>query len=408
MAKVYNVDAGLLDRTARWLASQQDRDGSWHFRNGCFHEALSANNGDLAVTAYVTWALAMQDPAGDAARRGCRYIEEHLDKVDDAHTLALCANALLTAEPQNAAGERLLSQLAGKATAGQVGQRYWTGDGAALTYGHGGGADVETTATVVLALARSPEYSAQVVDGLRWLSAKRDSSGAWGSTQATVLSLKALLAGSHVAAARDKEASIEAFYPSSGKEGDGGGNVRVTVSPQQSAVVQTVRLAGLDQAGTHKVRLQAVAAAGMAYQLVVSYHSLRENPDARPGLAVSVKYDRTQLETGDSVKVHAVVTNNASTPARMLMVDVGTPPGFAVQAEDLDRLKSRGAIERYTLTGRGVIIYLSNLQAGQGLSLDYHIVARMPLRAVTAPTTVWAYYDPQVRSSAKPTTFVVR
>ena len=74
MAKVYNVDAGLLDRTARWLASQQDRDGSWHFRNGCFHEALSANNGDLAVTAYVTWALAMQDPAGDAARRGYRYI----------------------------------------------------------------------------------------------------------------------------------------------------------------------------------------------------------------------------------------------------------------------------------------------------------------------------------------------
>ena len=149
----------------------------------------------------------------------------------------------------------------------------------------------------------------------------------WGSAQATVLSLKALLAGSHVAAARDKEASIEAFYPSSGKEGDGGGNVRVTVSPQQSAVVQTVRLAGLDQAGTHKVRLQAVAAAGMAYQLVVSYHSLRENPDARPGLAVSVKYDRTQLETGDSVKVHAVVTNNASTPARMLMVDVGIAAG---------------------------------------------------------------------------------
>ena len=405
MSKVYNVDAGLLDRTARWLASQQDRDGSWHFHQGCFHEALSGNNGDLAVTAYVTWALAMNDASGDAARRGCRYIEEHLDKVDDAHTLALCANALLTAEPQNVAGARLLSQLAGKSAAGQTGQRYWTGEGAALTYGHGGGADVETTATVVLALARSAEYSAQVVDGLRWLSAKRDPSGAWGSTQATVLSLKALLAGSHVAAARDKDASIEAFYPRSGNEG---GNVRVTVSPQQSAVVQTVRLAGLEQAGTHQVRLQAVAAAGMAYQLVATYHSLRENPAAQQGLAVSVKYDRTQLEAGETVKVHAVVTNHASTPARMLMVDLGTPPGFAVQSEDLDRLKSRGAIERYTLTGRGVIVYLSNLQGGQSLEIDYHIVARMPLHAVTAPTTVWAYYDPQVRSSAKPTSFVVR
>ncbi|KPJ74785.1 MAG: hypothetical protein AMS14_04805 [Planctomycetes bacterium DG_20] len=151
-------------------------------------------------------------------------------------------------------------------------------------------------------------------------------------------------------------------------------------------------------------------AVGMAYQFVVRYHSLRavEAAGTRPGLAVSVDYDRTELRTGGVVRVRAAVTNRTATDARMVLVDIGTPPGFAVRPAGLEKLRERGAIQRYTLTARGVIVYLDRLPAGRTLAITYEMTARMPLRAVARPTTVYAYYDPDRRAAARPATFVVR
>ena len=84
MARVYNVDPKLIDRTAAWLRGQQDADGGW---------------GDLASTAFATWALVEagqgQTPeaerALDALRAGWRATE-------DPYILALIANALGASE----------------------------------------------------------------------------------------------------------------------------------------------------------------------------------------------------------------------------------------------------------------------------------------------------------------------
>ena len=148
----------------------------------------------------------------------------------------------------------------------------------------------------------------------------------------------------------------------------------------------------------------------MAYQFVVRYHSLQAAAATRPAgpLAVRVEYDRTTLATNETVGVRAVVTNNTARAARMLLVDIGTPPGFVVRPDGLEKLKAAGKIDRYTLTARGVIVYVGLVPAGGKLEIGYDMVALMPLKAVAAPTTVYAYYDPQRRASAPPAVFTVR
>jgi hypothetical protein len=55
-----------------------------------------------------------------------------------------------------------------------------------------------------------------------------------------------------------------------------------------------------------------------------------------------------------------------------------------------------------------VIIYVDQLGPGASLDITYEIVARMPLRAVAAPTLVYSYYDPDRMAAAAPATFEVK
>ncbi len=64
-----------------------------------------------------------------------------------------------------------------------------------LFFGAGASRQIETTALASLALLNAGRSPESVRGALAWLVAQKDGHGTWGSTQATVLALKTLLAG---------------------------------------------------------------------------------------------------------------------------------------------------------------------------------------------------------------------
>lgn len=92
----------------------------------------------------------------------------------------------------------------------------------------------------------------------------------------------------------------------------------------------------------------------------------------------------------------------------MVIVDLGVPPGFTLLTGDFDRLRRDGLIARYEMAGRQVILYLRSMEAGQELLLPYRLKARFPIRAKTPSSTVYQYYNPEVRSEAAPQVIMVR
>ena len=64
-----------------------------------------------------------------------------------------------------------------------------------MFFGGGQSASIETTALSALALIASKRHPEASRKALAWLVSKKDPRGTWYSTQATVLSLRALLAG---------------------------------------------------------------------------------------------------------------------------------------------------------------------------------------------------------------------
>src|SRR5262249_2114601 len=114
--------------------------------------------------------------------------------IKDPYMLALVCNALLALDAKGAKAAPYLDRL--EALNHTDGGRFawWQrgGDERTVFDAAGPGADVETTALSVLALTRAKRPGC--ASALAWLTSKKDAHGTWGSTQATVLSLKALLA----------------------------------------------------------------------------------------------------------------------------------------------------------------------------------------------------------------------
>jgi hypothetical protein len=78
---------------------------------------------------------------------------------------------------------------------------HWTGSGESTTYGTGDVIAIETTALVGYAMVRAGMYPEDVEGAMSYLIGNKDSFGNWQTTQATILTLRLLLATIENAAA---------------------------------------------------------------------------------------------------------------------------------------------------------------------------------------------------------------
>jgi uncharacterized protein YfaS (alpha-2-macroglobulin family) len=125
-------------------------------------------------------------------------------------------------------------------------------------------------------------------------------------------------------------------------------------------------------------------------------------------MTIEVNYDKTELAVSDLVQCKVTVTNNRPATAKMVIVDLGLPPGFTVLTEDLNALVEKKAMEKYSLTGRQIIVYLREVPADNPVVLQYRLMARFPIRAKAARSVAYEYYDPGVRDEAPPQEILVR
>jgi hypothetical protein len=133
-----------------------------------------------------------------------------------------------------------------------------------------------------------------------------------------------------------------------------------------------------------------------------------DRPSATPEpLDLSVSWDRSELATGDTVRATVALAYRLDEPAENVIVDLGVPPGFDVNTIDLDDAVDRGKIAKYEPTGRQIIVYIQQLTPGQRLTFDVGFTARFPLRAQAPSSEAYLYYDPAVRTTARPVQLTV-
>ncbi len=398
MSKVHQVDRAIITRTQQWLARCQDKDGSYKPSVGGIGEgAINKFTSDvLRNTAYITWALAATDYDGPEVEKGVKYIRTHLDDIKDVYTRVLVVNALATIDPENQTTVDVLRTLHEmRIEADEL--VYWESQTETPTHGTGAAAQIETTALAVQAFIRCGRQLDTVNKAVTYLVKNKDANGTWQSTQATIQALRAMLMAERGAAAATN-ATVDVKF-------NGQDICKITVDENNSDVLQLVDLKDHTRVGENSIWLEFQGSGSLLYQIVGRYYMPYPKKTVIPGkepMTIDLKYDRTQLVIQDIINVTATVTNNRPARAKMIIVDLGLPPGFTLMPDNLNRLVEEKVIEKYSITGRQIIVYLRELSHQRPVEIQYQLLAKYPLKVKTPKSAVYEYYNPQIRAQAAP------
>jgi hypothetical protein len=404
MAKVSEVDPRLIERTRDWLVSQQQEDGSWKPDASFINEGATDryNSNVLRITGYIAWSLVdtgMQGPAIDKAKG---YISSHLNSASgaytDPYTLAVIANFAAEYGRDPDFTRRSMQALLDTRTEKED-QVFWSAEETGV-YSTGASAAIETTGLATQALLKWGRASETVRKALNFISQKKQASGAWGTTQATIMSLRALLLATQLSAT-DVHGSLQVML-------DGREVKALNLTASNNELLHQFVFKGVDTHQPASIRLRFEGAGSLAYQVVGrSFIPWDERPAAEP-LSINIAYDRTRLSQNDIATETVTIRNNLAKTANMVMVDLGIPPGFDLLSEDLQALQEKAAgtnaghLEKFSLTATQAILYFNGLAPHQEVALKVRLRAKYPIRAHTLQSRLYEYYDPDVSSIARP------
>jgi uncharacterized protein YfaS (alpha-2-macroglobulin family) len=404
MAKVHDVDARVIQRTQQWLARQQQPDGSWKPDTSFINEgATNRYNTDvLRISAYIAWALQNSGYQGPEIERARQFISRNLNGIRDAYTLAVLANFAADFHQDRALIRQVVQQLVDARTE-KDDQAWWIEEETAV-FGRGTSAAVETTGLALQALLKSGEAPAVARKALNYIAARKDASGTWGTTQATIMALRALLLSMEKGSA-DVRGTVEITL--NGKPAEG-----LTLTQENGDLFHQFVFKNVS--GSNHVGIRFEGEGSPAYQVVGEYFVPWTAKTADEPLAIEVSYDRTRLSQGDLASATATVKNHLSKTVNMVMVDLGIPPGFDLLTEDFDDYRSKsagrksGRLEKFTLTATQAILYFDSIGAGETIALRYRLRAKYPIRTRTFQSRVYEYYEPEVKSVARPVEMEIR
>ncbi len=418
MSKVHDVDPNLIARTINWLISKQNPDGSWTpDQFGIQEGAVNRQNDILRATAYIAWAISEAGRGtGDEGRvktalqKAVGYLSEHAHEADDAYALAVMLNALIGAKELFASAQspvpsalidKVSRRLANMAKESDE-IAYWESKTPTPFHGRGQSGDLEATALATYALLRHGGYAPLVNKALTYLVRSKDEFGTWQTTQATIWALKAFLLAAEGAGAQVDGTLIVKV--------NGEKVAEWQITPENADIVRMADASKFVREGNNEVMLEFEGKGSLLYQVSARFFLPWEliPPAPEEPLQVRVNYDRTELQTNETVTCQVRVTNRRPMAAQMVIVDIGIPPGFEVLTDDLANLVERKVLQRFELTPRQVICYLDRIEGGSTVEWKFRMKAKMPVRAKTGRTTAYEYYAPQERSTVAPALLTAR
>jgi hypothetical protein len=406
MSKVYPIDRGVIDRTQKWLMSKRDKDGTWSNIGMTHGETIaSMGNPKLLLTSYVVWSLLDSGLKGAELKPSIEYIRDHVKGEENAYILALAANALASWDAKDDSTHEVLTKILKKLDEKKQQKPDWKAicfpaGGQSLAYARGDSLTVETTALTVLAMLKNGQFTNSVNKALAYLIKSKGAGGTWGSTSATILSLKALVAASGGSKHKGVTPFTILVNDKEVKQGE--------VTEENADVLQQFDLKEHLRPGANEVTLKVKGETNLMYQVVGRHFEPWKSEAAKkPALEVAVEYDRAKLSTSDLLRAKATLKYNGDMPTYMVIVDLGIPPGFSTDAGDFAELVGAGKVKKFSITARQVTLYLGDVKPGEVRSFEYTLKPKYPIKAKTPSSVAYEYYTPANRAIAKPVELVV-
>lgn len=410
MQQVYPVEQDLINRTAKWLLSRRDGNGGWS--NG--RPGLHSWKQQSAISdAYIAWAVT-EAGLGKQISPEIEKTVRDANETEDPYIMALAVNILIKMNDRRA-GEMLK-----KLAALQNADGSWTGKTHSMTHSTGQNLTVETTGLAMLAFLQKMTTSAQAKsdytrlteNAVKYLATAKSPYG-FGSTQATILALKALV----------KHAGMY-------RQGMSGGTVAVVVNGKkveerpftanQNEPIVFDQLTPHFTEGKNSVQVRFSGTdTPLPCDLTVAYNTRQPHSSPDCLLDFSTKlatgapiYQSTnspiyQTKTGETVRLTTTLANRSDAPVANPIAIVGIPAGLSVQPWQVKEMQEKTLFDFYEIKDGYVIFYFRELDGKEVKTIHLDLKADLPGTYEAPASSAYLYYSNDAVVWSKPERVVV-
>jgi TonB family protein len=387
MAKVWGgVDPAMVKRTADWLLSRRNGQGGFKRNPRALHQFGLTDSATMST--YVTWAL---------TEAGYLNLSQEIDfayrtalESRQPYCLGLAANALLNVGRREEAREllRLLQQ-------DQQDDGQWVHAAAwrSAPGSSGQALSVETAALALSAMLKDPQSDrATMLRSVGYLRSQRNARGSFGSTNSTVLALRALVAFAQASQELEEDGRVEVWV-----NGQAVAGVDYQAGRREPIVMEG--LAAFLGDGKQPVTVRFVGTkVPLPYTLGLTWHTSLPESDATCAVGLAVDLTQTELAMGETVRLTAHVRNRREEGQPMTIARLALPAGLGWQPWQLKQLQEKGQVAFYEVIDQELVLYWRQMAPGEEKEIRLDVKAELPGRYAAAASQAYLYYTDELRS----------
>jgi len=386
MQNVYSgVDEAMIQRTASLLLNKRDGNGGFK-KNPKALDSFGGADSDI-TNAYIVYALSEAGYSKEIEKE-LMASSKQARSSGDVYQLALVSNALFNCG-KNEEGLDLLKQIEKLADT----DGGWTGKKHSITRSTGLSLRNETTALVALAALKAPAPNAALIQkAVQQLVNARSGSGGFGSTQATILALKALTKYAEYSKKTDEEGTVEVMI-----------DQRVIGTKQykkgESGKISIEGLEAFITGGKQKITVRFKGCKNpLPYSMAINYNTTLPASAADCAVKIETKLASKNTRVGETVRLTATLSNTTADGQPMTIAIVGIPAGLSVQPWQLKELQEKKTVDFYEISGNSIALYYRALAPNARKEVLLDLKAEVPGKFESPASNAYLYYTAEKKN----------
>lgn len=367
MQEFINVDKAMLQRTRDFLLNRRDGKGGFMSSAQGYDRFASVPN--KIANIYIVYALTQAGVRAEIIKEYEAAVSAAL-AGDDAYQLAMMALAASNMK-NDSDFKRLMSRL------DENYRKKGLSSETSVVSSRDASLKIETVALYTLALAResSPRVGQMAVLVSQLLNQK--SYYGYGSTQATVLALNAI-----VEYARLRGTIMD--------------NPRVNFILNETTVQAESDVKGQLREGNNNftVRYEDENKA-YPFGLDVSYYTFTPPNSEKAELALTMRLNKQAAKVGETVRMEIEVANKKATLQPMSIAKIGIPAGLTFQSWQLKELIEKNQVTYYEIFDNYLVFYWLGFSASETKKINLDLKAEIPGSYKGKAGNTYLYYTPE-------------
>jgi uncharacterized protein YfaS (alpha-2-macroglobulin family) len=249
---------------------------------------------------------------------------------------------------------------------------------------------IETTALATLAWLRDPAYAGNVEQAIHFLADSCEG-GRYGSTQSTVLALRAIVAYDKARAHPTAAGSVQLIVDEK-PVGEA-----LAFDEHSQGAIKLPDFADLMTPGKHIVGLKMTDGSSLPFALAVNFNSTIPASSDQCKLSIATKLKDAQVDEGAITEADVTVTNLTDQTVPTPIAIVGLPGGLEVRYDQLKELVKADRIAAYEVRGREVILYWRDMQPRESVQVPLSVIAAVPGTYTGPASRAYLYYSDEFK-----------